>query len=152
MASTQENKFLTALAQFEKCLETPVVPGELPTWLQSTRKTGDEVGQLLKYEINEKHDPMLREMFREDPELARRVEELKAKDKDLLSQWDGLHHDLDRLYEMAEQAEPHEEKLDEHIERFTTEALKFVIDARKQDNALTTWYMEAFTRDRGIAD
>lgn len=152
MATIQENGFLSALARFEKWLETPVVPGELPSWLQSARKACDEVGTLLECEIKERHNNLLRAIFSQDSELARRVDELKAKDKNLLSQWESIHHDLNRLCELAVRAEPDEERLDEHMEDFIAKALRFVIDSRKQDNALTTWYMESYTRDRGTAD
>lgn len=152
MATTQENGFLAALAKFEKRLETPVVPGELSTWLRATWEAGEEVGDLLGPEIEEKHGQMLREIAGEDSELSQRVEDMKAKDKELLSEWDTIRHELDRLCQMAEQAEPHEEKLDEHLEDFTAKALSFVIESRKQNNALNTWYMESITRDRGIAD
>jgi len=152
MTTTQENGFLASLAKFEKWLETPVVPGELSTWLRATRKAGEEVGDLLGPEIKDKHGQMLREISGEDSELAQRVEDLKAKDKELISECETIRHELDRLCEMAEQAEPHEEKLDEHLEDFTAKALNFVIESRKQNNALTTWYMESLTRDRGIAD
>jgi len=80
----KDNGFLSALAEFERCLETPVVPGELPNWANAARAACESVGRLLR------------------------------------------------------------EKVDE--------ALGFVIQARKQQTALKTWYVEAFQRDRGVAD
>lgn len=154
MATTPntDSDFLSELARLEECLETPVVPGELPTWLQTVREQSYKFGKLLGREVNEKHAPLLEEMFRQDPELGQRVEDLKESDKSLLADWSNLHLRLDQLFNKAERAEPNEVSLDEEIKRFTEKALGFVVQTRKQDKALTTWYMEAFTRDRGIAD
>lgn len=152
MTTKKESRFLSALAQFEKCLETPVVPGELPTWLQAAQKSCEEVGQLLGHEVNERHDELFQTILQEDAELTQKVEELKTKDSDLLLQYEAVQSKLDQLCGISDQLEPHEAKFDEHVEDSTDQALSFVLEARKQDTAITTWYMEAFNRDRGIAD
>lgn len=151
-AKTRETEFLTALADFERCLETPVVPGELPNWLRTVRQASMDVRVQLKREIDETHNQLLDDMVEQDFELAPRAQEMKDADHALISRLEELQKTFDRLAEMAERAEPHEAKLDEHVEQFTNEALQFVIECRKHENALTTWYMEAFNRDRGIAD
>jgi hypothetical protein len=149
---TKEGRFLSALARFETCLETPVVPGELPTWLASAKKSCDEIGVLLRDEINSAHKKLLGEMARRDMALATRAEALKAKDSELFGQQNDIRVELESLLARADHFEPHESKLDEEVSRLVDAALGFVIEARKQNTALTTWYMEAFDRDRGVAD
>jgi hypothetical protein len=42
--------------------------------------------------------------------------------------------------------------LKEELDRFVTESLALVVRIRKQELAVRTWVVEAFTRDRGDAD
>jgi hypothetical protein len=151
-AGREESVLVSALEDFESCLETPIIPGELPSWLHTARIRCKRVADELRHEVTETHNNILRHIIHEDIELAARVDDLEAKDKELLDQVAIIQAEIDRLCERGEQAEPHESKLDDHVKCFTSKALAFIIEARKQEKALTTWYMEALTRDRGVAD
>lgn len=147
-----ESAFLAALSQFETCLETPIMPGELLAWLASARTSCEEVGQTLRHEVDVAHKKLHDEIARQDLALAPRIEALKPKDDQLLAQRKDIHRMLEQLYDRAAQLEPHESKLDDDVSQFTDNALHFVLEARKQENAWTTWLTEAFHRDRGVAD
>jgi hypothetical protein len=41
---------------------------------------------------------------------------------------------------------------DERIAQIVKKGLEFVIRARTQETAVSTWHMEAFQRDRGFGD
>ena len=151
-ANSNSRDLLTALARFETCLETPVIPGELPDWLASAQAHCHHLGDILRRQVSEKHSELLRQIVRQDAELARRVEKLKENDEALLAQQQDCCSMLDQLHVKADQVEPHEAKLHEQLEQVIERSIAFVIEVRKQETALTTWYMEAFDRDRGTAD
>lgn len=147
-----ENQFLASLARFETSIEAPIVPGEMATWLRTAREACREAGNLFGNEVDDAHEQLRSEIIREDIALAPRVRELKQKHEELRTQWITIRMELEQLCEKAEQAEPHEAKLEDEVARFTKQALAFVIAARTHETAITTWYVEAFHRDRGIAD
>lgn len=151
-SSPDNNRFLAALARFERSLETPIVPGEMAAWLRKAREALREAGERFRDEEDAAHEQLRQDILREDIALAPRVEELKEKHEDVRDRWIKIRMELEQLCEEAERAEPHEAKLDDEIERFKEKALSFVIAARSHETAITTWYMEALNRDRGIAD
>lgn len=151
-AQGSESQFLVTLADFEKCLGTPVIPGEMSAWLQTVRKAFEGVRSQFCREVQKPHDQLLNDMVEQDFEMAQRAEQMKAEDRQLLSQIDDLHAKFERLCEMSKRGGTQEAKLDKDVEKFADEALRFVVACRKHETALTTWYMEAFNRDRGIAD
>jgi hypothetical protein len=110
------------------------------------------VGQHIELQFERTHTELLDEMSNQDPELASRIEDLKAEDSRLLETWKQIHAELGRFCGLAKRAEPDEGKVSEPVTQLTDQALAFVIGVRKQEAALTTWYMEAFNRDRGIGD
>jgi hypothetical protein len=147
-----DDDFRSTLERFEHSLVTPVVPGELPAWLEAAHSSCKEIGEPLRHVVEEAHPDLLREIARQDIELTPRIEELKTKDEAMIAEWNTLCRALDELRQRADRTEPNEAKLDAQVERLREKCLHFVIEARKQDAALATWLVEAFNRDRGIAD
>jgi hypothetical protein len=141
-----------SLDRLETCLETPVVPGELPGWCDDAEHACMEVKSHLSREVAEIHPPLFEQIQAEDPALAPRVEEMCEIDKQLLTEVEQVAAYLDRLTEIAGEIEPDEAKVDEHVQRAVDRGLQLVLSVRKQDTALTTWYMEALDRDRGTVD
>jgi septal ring factor EnvC (AmiA/AmiB activator) len=152
LARDHQNEFLAALARLEKCLETPIVPGELPSWLQAAREASRQFDPLFHQTVEQSHRELLGHTAREDPELSARVQRLAERDQELLDQWQQLHSELRRLCGQAEQAEPDEAAMQQPIGQFTDSTLALIIEVRKQDNAVSTWYVEAAQRDRGNVD
>ena len=147
-----ESDFAAALERFEQCLEGPVIPGEMPSWLRAARDSCREASAWFKTNVKETHEELLREISRQDMELAPRVDALSVVHRDLRRQWVRIQKQLERLCEQADRTEPHEAPLNLDIERLRDQTLKHVIEVRKHEAALTTWYLEAFNRDRGVAD
>lgn len=147
-----EERLKEALAEFEGCVETPVVPGELPGWSEQAEQSCERLGNFLRDEIGHHHRQLFQEITNEDPALAPRVQEMVATDQTLLQQ----HHQVcDRCHAMraeADFAEPHEARMEPRVEAFVEEAIKLVVAIRKQERAVTTWYQEAMLRDRGDVD
>jgi len=148
----QRSALREALATLEKCLETPVVPGELPEWAERAQAACRDVESHLKREIDEVHPEMFRQIRGEDPGLAPRVDDLREEDKNLLEKMGRVASYLDRLRPAAGAVEPEENRMEEYVQKAVDAGLELVLAVRKQETAISTWYMEALERDRGRAD
>jgi hypothetical protein len=152
MSTTYENELRTTLARFEDCIETPIVPGELANWLNDARQACGEVEAALNRFACPNHAELLRKMAREDSESIARVEQLMDVERHVIAQFCNVRAKLELLADRAVAVESDEAKLDKPLEEFVDGSLAFVLAARKQDNAVTTWYSEALNRDQGVGD
>ena len=147
-----ETALRESLTRFETCLQTPVVSGDLTQWLNDARAACEEVCRLVPEESDTIHAEMLRKMAQQDLELASRVEQLSQQETELKEESERLRGQLDQLVSHARMVEPDEAKLDKPVSDFIQAGLAFILAVRKQETALTTWYLEAFNRDRGVGD
>lgn len=144
--------YFQALERLETCLETPIVPGELPQWSEDVCAAVEEVSQEFAENVLGVHAGIYQDIVSEDPGLDARVDELRRKDDRLQSQLAALASEFKALCKSANDLEPDEARLADQIDAATQHGLDFVIQSRKQEHALSTWYLEAFERDRGTAD
>ncbi len=56
-----------------------------------------------------------------------------------------------RFAEHAPKFEPHEEKVSGHVKSLVDAGVELVTNVRKQEAAVQTWFVKAFTRDRDVA-
>jgi hypothetical protein len=56
-----------------------------------------------------------------------------------------------RFAEHAPKFEPDEEKVSGHVKSLVDAGVELVTNVRKQEAAVQTWFVKAFTRDRGVA-
>ena len=147
-----ESGLTKALAQLESCLETPVVPGELVSWLRAAQLPMRTCVTLFEREVEEAHCDLLDKIERNDLGLAHRVKNMRREDENLISSWQAMESDLEEFCEVAVETEPNEARLSDSLNRFTLRAIGLVIKTRRQESALTTWYLESLQRDRGTAD
>ena len=153
MLSPKPNAALfEALAEFEKSLETPVVPGELTSWVDQARDALSRVHRELDEHAAANHTEIFDDIVRQDPSLYDRVDQMREEDRQLIVRLQEFEQRLAGLSQAAFEAEPDEGQLSDRIDAAVHHGLKFVIDARKLEHALTTWYLEAFERDRGLGD
>jgi hypothetical protein len=150
--TNSENGLKNALAKFETCVETPVVPGELARWTEDARQAFDDVARCLREETHSSHLKLLGEMARQDAEMQERVQQLGQCEKQLMCDLETVELKLAQLADRSAAVEPDEAKMRQPIADFVDLSLAFVLSARKQDTAIATWYAEAFNRDRGVAD
>jgi Spy/CpxP family protein refolding chaperone len=141
-----------ALAFFETCLETPVVPGELPQWCESATTACSELKAQLAQETGQTHPKMFTQIREEDPALASRIDAMRQTDEKLHEQAEQVETYLHHLCQLSGEVEPDEAKVEEQVEKAAKKGLSLVIEIRKQETAITTWYMEALERDRGVVD
>lgn len=140
-----------AIEKLETCLVTPQVPGELETWTANLRAAFAEVVEQMKAG-RAKRDASLKEIARQDPELLTRVEQLKSERDEVWRHAQEMSEILARASKRAETAEPDEHQASKVVSDTVTRGLDFVIRLRSFEAALSTWFVEAFQRDRGVGD
>jgi predicted RNase H-like nuclease (RuvC/YqgF family) len=150
--SAANARLTESLQTLEKRLETPVVPGELTSWAGQAAAALCDVERELREQIEEMHPRQYREIHRQDEGLARRVEQLQEHDAQLLEILTEVRRISEELKTKAERVEPDERRAADAHHALIENGLQLVIAARTQEEAISTWYTEAFARDRGEVD
>lgn len=150
--SVNRDEFRQSLAQFEACLETPRVPGELPGWIRSLEHSFVEVVNKIERQIDGDHRDQLVAIGEQAPGLLSRVEQLRGEDVGIANELAQLACGMQRLAAAASSVEPDETRFEQEVTDLVDQSLLFVLRVRKQETALTTWLIEAFGRDRGTVD
>jgi uncharacterized coiled-coil DUF342 family protein len=140
------------LTMFETSLLTPTVSGELPSWLEEVQKTWEEASAQIHYHVKHLHPRQYDEIAKQDPELLPRIEQLQAQDDAIEQQRAELSQTIGRIGQHAPKLEPDEEKAEKYVKGLIDAGTAFLIQVRKQEVAVQTWYVEAFNRDRGAVD
>ena len=147
----RNEQFLKALEDFETSLETPVMAGDLIGWVTTVGRACEQLGVLLRDDVQRQHTALFATISRQDPELASRVEQLQATDEQLaMVDFSNVQSSLKQLLAKAESAERDELKAAKLCADVVKQALAFVIGVRTQETAIVTWFGEAFNRDSGI--
>jgi hypothetical protein len=147
-----EHDLKPALERFETCLLSPVVPGELAEWTNEVKDAWCECVAQIREHIREFHPRQYKQISKEDPELLPRTEKLQAADAELEEDCEEFDRAVRRFAEHAPKFEPDEEKIAGHVKSLVDAGVVLVTSVRKQEAAVQTWFIEAFTRDRGVAD
>lgn len=149
----RNNHFVKALEEFETSLETPLMSGDLTDWVTTVQRACEQVGELLRGEVQREHAALYVTISREDPELASRVEKLRETDEQLsVVDFGEVQLSLKQLFDRAQSAEQDEAKAKLLSAEVVKQALAFVISARTQETAIATWFSESFNRDSGFGD
>ena len=145
--------FLKALENFETSLETPVMSGELIGWVTIVHRACEQLGVLLRDDVQREHTALYATITKQDAELSSRVEKLRKTDEQLaIVDFVSVQSGLKELRDRAESAEQDEAKTTLLRADVLKLALAFVIAARTQETAIATWFGEAFNRDSGFGD
>jgi hypothetical protein len=147
-----EQALKSSLDSFETCLVTPVISGELVSWTEELRGPWAGLVAQVREHVRELHPRQYKQISKEDPELLPRTEKLAAEDFAIEEDAEEFERMLHRFTEHAPKFEPDEEKIAKHLKALVDDGIEFVTRVRKQEAAVQTWFVEAFTRDRGVAD
>ncbi|REJ74260.1 MAG: hypothetical protein DWQ34_23980 [Planctomycetota bacterium] len=148
----QRDRLFQALAQFEATVEAPCVPGDLEGWFEAVDVAFQRLRPMVVEQVERIHPQQFSAIGQEDEELFRRVERMQQEDAALRKEFDQLGDDIATLERSAENLEPDEAKLREAFDGFVDKAIQCIIRVRTQEEAVRTWLMESFTRDRGAVD
>jgi hypothetical protein len=152
MTCTPERELRDSLDEFETSLATPVVAGELAVWIKTAHAKWNEASAQTHYHIGHMHSRQYQQISHEDPEMHACVERLKVEDNKLEQDREALNRMIVRVVGHAPKFEHDEEKIHHHTQHMIDAGLAFVARVRKQEVTIQTWFMEAFNRDRGVAD
>jgi hypothetical protein len=149
---TSLDEFRAALDQLETSLSTPIVAGELVDWAKVVQDSWQNASDQICRQLTDVHPRQYQEMADADPEMLACVEKLQAEDREIDEERDSFHRHLARVVEHAPKFERDEEKIRDYTTSLIDAGLALIQRARKQEVALQTWFVEAFNRDRGVAD
>lgn len=151
-ANEHRDRLLATLAELEASVETPCIPGELEQWIDAVDDAFQRLKPFLDRQIATFHPQQFDDIGEEDEELFRRVEQMREEDASIDRQAARLGERMTKLKTAAANIEPDEAKLRTAFEGFVEAALDWIIQVRTQEQAIRTWLLEAFTRDRGDVD
>ena len=151
-ADYSDDELKAALATFETSLLTPTVSGELAAWFEEVQKSWEEASAQIHFHVKHLHPRQYDEISKQDPELLPRIEKLQVEDDAIEQQRAHLSQLIGRVGQHAPKLEPDEEKAQKHVRTIVDAGTAFLIQVRKQNVAVQTWYVEAFSRDRGAVD
>lgn len=149
---TNIEDFSALLEQLETCAVRPVVPGELPKWLAELHRNAAAVAKSYGTNVKSEHQRMLAEISNQDLGLAARCDELSDSHRQLGVSWQQLVERSQQLKTEGKRTELYEVKLERQVESLRDVTLKLVIETRKHEASIATWFAESFNRDRGVAD
>lgn len=147
-----EQALKQSLENFETCLVTPMMAGELVSWIGELRGPWIELLAQVREHVRDFHPRQYKQISKEDPELLPRTEKLAAEDFAIEEDGEEFERMLHRFAEHAPKFEPDEEKIAKHLKALVDDGVEFVTRVRKHEAAVQAWFLEAFTRDRGVAD
>jgi hypothetical protein len=148
--SQQELK--TALDRLETCLDTPMMSGELVDWVDALLNAWSDSTLRVEQHLRELHPRLYQQISNQDPELLPRTDKLQAEDAEIAQDRETFDRSLHHFSEHAPKFEPDEEKIASLSKSLVDKGIALVNRVRKQEVAVQTWFVEAFTRDRGVAD
>jgi hypothetical protein len=140
-----------ALEHFETTLVAPIVGGEFQDWMSRVMSTWTELSTQINYHADQLHPSQFHEIEQADPEMLPRVELLKTEDDAIEQQRDQFNHLVKRLSEVAPKVESDEKRVENPAALLSAHGIALVTRVRTQEVALQTWFVEAFSRDRGVA-
>jgi hypothetical protein len=177
---TQQEQLQGALSEFEERASVPLVPGELESWLEEVKAVWQSLWPQLQVLAQYIHAKEFSQIAEEDPELSCRVREMREEDTAIMAQSDEVADKLKSIENRLEQgtAEPNvgekklrpdgtepkpnvgdfreegamETELKGDVDQFVAASLAVVSRIRKQEVAVRTWLVEAYTRDKGVMD
>lgn len=147
---TQQTK--EQLSALEEVLAEPLVPGELTEWAAAVASATIKVEETLDRELRQLRPQQYETILREDAALAPRVEEMQRADNANILAARRLAKQLSTISEHAAQQQAAETAFQERVNDLVETGLRLVVDVRKQEAAVDTWFQEAFQRDRGVGD
>jgi hypothetical protein len=142
----------SALTTFETSLLSPTVSGQLANWLDEVQKSWEEASAQIHFHVKHLHPRQYDEISKQDPELLPRIEQLQAEDEAIEQQREQLAQSIGRVGQHVPKMEPDEEKAQKYTKAMIDNGTAFLIQVRKQEAAVQTWYVEAFNRDGGAVD
>ncbi|QDU31814.1 hypothetical protein ETAA8_69740 [Anatilimnocola aggregata] len=147
----QEAQLKEVVEKLERSLLTPVISGELVSWVTTVQDGADELDEQIRPFLEVLHAEY-KQIVKADSELMSRVEQLVAEEKKMLLALEAFRCDLHQLAERAPTVFSDEAKVADERKKVEKQGTDILIQIKRQQTAVATWLSEADYRDRGPVD
>lgn len=160
-AAADEARFREELAALEKAAETPVVSGELETWLESVATALSVAAPAFSRRAADVYAVMFEQMIEADDAMLPRVQSLQQEQAALEQQFERLQHALHQMHvpllrpadaDAAAAGSEGETRAALARPNFAEDVVSLAVRVRKFATELETWHRESLLRDRGVVD
>lgn len=152
MQNPHELALADSIGKLETALLTPVISGELASWVRTAQQSAEMLGKNLQAYAAEVLHKEYTEIAKSDSELLERVQSMYKDEKALYEEFDHFQKDLDNLAQRAELDHRDEVKMAEHHTRVETRGTELILNIKRLQVAAGTWLSESVYRDRGPVD
>ena len=124
----------------------------LPDSARAVKEVIAQTAPLVREQVSRNHRDHYSRILEEDAEMYRHVFQLKQADQKLIEEFDSLAQMGQTLAARAPKVGWDEARLHGAVASLVQAGLAFILHWQQQEIALRTWLVEAFTRERGVAD
>jgi hypothetical protein len=146
-----ESELKGAIDKLETALLTPVLAGELLTWITQVQDTADDLDELVKPCLERLHSDFT-EIAKSDNELLSRVQQMVKGEETLLKKHEEFRSNLQLLATKAPTVFSDEAKVADERLKVERQGMALLIELKRLQAAASTWLQEAVYRDRGPVD
>lgn len=150
--NAEEQALNEAVKKLETALLSPVVSGELVSWVQTAQQAAKGLAEPLQRFIKTVLRAEYAEISESDQELQGRVQQMADEDKSILQEHEAFQKDLADLARRAPQVASDEAKLEDSRLGAEKRGVDIILRIKRQQAAIGTWLSEAVLRDRGTVD
>lgn len=136
----------------EAALLTPLVSGELLSWVETVLSAAATFGTDWTRYVRTTLHPMYKEIAKTDNDLLTKVEQMTRTDHELFEHVAAFQEHLAGMMHLAEVAGLEEVRVEERRQSIENEGMELILRIKKQQAASGTWLAEAQYRDRGVGD
>jgi len=151
-ALVQEQTLEETLHKVETALLSPVVSGELKSWVDNVQQAAATFAVDWTGYLNTVLHAQYEEIANTDTEMLPIVQKMIKTDEQLLGELASFHDSLHQLKSRAADVNWQESKLASERQRVEEAGLALILKIKKERAAATTWLAEALYRDRGNVD
>jgi len=152
MVNLHESDLKDSIAKLESALLTPVIAGELISWVTTVQDAADDLEEHLRTFADQVLHPQYKEIAKADNEMLFRVQQLKEEEVKLLAAHEAFRRNLHLLAQRTPQVFEDEAKVADERALVEKQGMKLMTELKRQQLAATTWLAEAVYRDRGPVD
>jgi hypothetical protein len=136
---------------FEKALQATRVAGELSDWIYAVGRGLNELKEEYKRQASNDHRTAFRKILNEDVVMQPTVAKLREADEQIMQKITEVENLVASVAVQLNASNDQREDLERTGKVFEM-GQQILFSVRKQEQDLTTWYIEAFQRDNGVGD
>ncbi len=149
LESESHRALLAGLENFEACLSTPVVCGELGAWSQIAQAAWADLIPILQRRVAILHREEVKRIAQTDPDLLPQVVQLASEDQAILQEAAKIGRSLAEVAIEGASYTPKELKFKERVTTLVDHGMAFAQQVRLQGISLQTWLEQANKLNEG---